>query len=69
MKLEEGVEQLSTKICSFRNVDLKNDTAGEEWNEKQVAQGQYAIPVALLWLIVDWWEGKQGSGPEGDEVL
>ena len=28
-----------------------------------------AIPVALLWGIVNWSEGKQGSGPEGDEVL
>ena len=69
MKSEEGVEQLSTKICSFRNVDLKNDTAGEEWNEKQVAQGQYAIPVALLCMIVNLNEMKQGSGPKGDEVL
>ena len=28
-----------------------------------------AIPVALLCLIVNWSEGKQGSGPEGDDVL
>ena len=28
-----------------------------------------AIPVALLWVIVNLSEGKQGSGPEGDEVL
>ena len=28
-----------------------------------------AIPVALLCTIVNWSEGKQGSGPEGDEVL
>ena len=28
-----------------------------------------AIPVALLCMIVNWSEGKQGSGPEGDEVL
>ena len=28
-----------------------------------------AIPVALLCLIVNWSEGKQGSGPEGDKVL
>ena len=28
-----------------------------------------AIPVALLCMIVIWSEGKQGSGPEGDEVL
>ena len=28
-----------------------------------------AIPVALLCVIVNWSEGKQGSGPEGDEVL
>ena len=28
-----------------------------------------AIPVALLCMIVNWSEGKQGSGPEGGEVL
>ena len=28
-----------------------------------------AIPVALLCIIVNLSEGKQGSGPEGDEVL
>ena len=28
-----------------------------------------AIPVALLCVIVKWSERKQGSGPEGDEVL
>ena len=28
-----------------------------------------AIPVALLCMIVNWSEGKQGSGPEGDKVL
>ena len=28
-----------------------------------------AIPVALLGVIMNWSEGKQGSGPEGDEVL
>ena len=27
------------------------------------------IPVALLCMIVNWSEGKQGSGPEGDDVL
>ena len=28
-----------------------------------------AIPVALLCIIMNLREGKQGSGPEGDEVL
>ena len=28
-----------------------------------------AIPVTLLCLIGNCSEGKQGSGPEGDEVL
>ena len=28
-----------------------------------------AIPVALLRVIMNWSEGKQGSGPKGDEVL
>ena len=28
-----------------------------------------AIPVALLYVIVNWSERKQGSGPEADKVL
>ena len=28
-----------------------------------------AIPVALLFMIVNWSERKQGSGPKRDEVL
>ena len=28
-----------------------------------------AIPVALLCMIMNWSEGKQGSGPKGDKVL
>ena len=28
-----------------------------------------AIPVALLWMIVNWSEREQGSGSEGDKVL
>ena len=28
-----------------------------------------AITVALLCMIVNWIEGKQGSGPKGDKVL
>ena len=28
-----------------------------------------AIPVALLCMIANWNERKQGSGHEGDEVL
>ena len=28
-----------------------------------------AIPVALLCMILNWSERKQGSGPKGDEVL
>ena len=39
---------------------------------EQVAQGQYmwsAIPVALLCIIVNRSEEKQGSGPKGDKVL
>ena len=27
------------------------------------------IPVALLYMIVNWSEGKQGNGPKGDKVL
>ena len=38
----------------------KKSSKGNMWS---------AIPVALLGMIVNWSERKQGSGPEGDEVL
>ena len=40
-------------------------------NENRSPKGNMwsAIPVALLCMIVNWSEGKQGSGPKGDEVL
>ena len=38
----------------------KADLKGNMWS---------AIPVALLCMIANWSERKQGSGPEGDEVL
>ena len=28
-----------------------------------------AIPVALLYMLATEGDGKQGSGPEGDDVL
>ena len=28
-----------------------------------------AIPVALLCVIVNWSDRKQGNGPKGDKVL
>ena len=42
------------------DLDSNRSPKGNMWS---------AIPVALLCMIVNWSEGKQGSGPEGNEVL
>ena len=41
------------------------------YNNNRLPKGNMwsAIPVALLCMIVNLCEGKQGSGLEGDEVL
>ena len=58
--------QLPARILSvtFLPKNLKNNPnrspKGNMWS---------AIPVALLCMIVNLCEGKQGSGPEGDKVL
>ena len=39
------------------------------WNRSPKGNMWSAIPVALLCMIVNLSEGRQGSGPEGDEVL
>ena len=36
---------------------------------KQVAQGQYVVSDTRCPALSNWREGKQGSGPEGDEVM
>ena len=41
-------------------VDLHQSPKGNMWS---------AIPVALLCMLVTEGDGKQGSGPEGDDVL
>ena len=48
-----------------------SEEEGEEEEENRSPKGNRwsAIPVALLCMIVNLSEGKQGSGPEGDEVL
>ena len=43
-----------------KNKYENRSTKGNMWS---------AIPVALLLMIVNWSEGKQGSGPKGDDVL
>ena len=50
---------LNLKIKKHTN-EINRSPRGNMWS---------AIPVALLCLIVNWSEGKQGSGPEGDDVL
>ena len=49
---------------SFRTVKV----AKFEGNRSPKGNTWSAIPVALLCMVVNW-NGRQGSGPEGDEVL
>ena len=55
------------RIHSFRS--RVRGGAGAVINRSPKGNMWSAIPVALLCLIVNWSEEKQGSGPEGDEVL
>ena len=51
----------SVPSCVWYKVQVVNRSLkGNMWS---------ALPVALLCMIVNWSERKQGSGPEGDEVL
>ena len=47
-------------LMMMAKVDINRSPKGNMWS---------AIPVALLCMIVNWSERKQGSGPEGDKVL
>ena len=46
--------------CPAWSAQLNQSPKGNMWS---------IIPIALLCMIVNLREGKQGSGPEGDEVL
>ena len=54
-----GVPRANLRVPSA-NLRVNQSPKGNMWS---------AIPVALLCMIVNWSERKQGSGPEGDEVL
>ena len=41
----------------------------KKYNQSPKGNMWSAIPVALLSMILNWSERKQGSGPEGDKVL
>ena len=53
-QLKNGAQLLLSTVMSNRS------PKGNMWS---------AVPNALLCMIVIWSERKQGSGPEGDEVL
>ena len=50
---------------------MRGGTREEKEKEIRSPKGNMwsAIPVALLCMIVNWSEGKQGSSLEGDKVL
>ena len=57
-------------IPNFAYLREENDDLSENKNNRSPKGNMWsAIPVTLLYVIVKWSERKQGSGPEGDEVL
>ena len=51
---------MPTKLLAKTEKAQNRSPKGSMWS---------VIPVALLCLIVNWSEKKQGSGPKGNEVL
>ena len=60
VKIENGKESECGKEGEVERISRNRSPKGHMWS---------AIRVALLCMIVYLSEGKQGSGPEGDEVL
>ena len=55
--------------CGWAGAILEVTRASvQELYAQPVAQGQY-VPVALLCMLMVVGDSKQGSGPEGDNVL
>ena len=69
--LHVRLNELDIRFSLFLNT--KDKTMIDEKRNKKVdrlPKGQWSvIPIALLCMAVNWSEGKQGSGPEEDEVL
>ena len=47
-------------VCDWKDLKVNRSPKGNMWS---------AVPVALLYMIVNLRDVKQGSGPKGDEVL
>ena len=60
VKTENGKESEGGKEGEVERISRNRSPKGHMWS---------AIPVALLCMILNWSERKQGSGPEGDDVL
>ena len=60
VKIENGKESECGKEGEVERISRNRSPKGHMWS---------AIRVALLCMIVNWSERKQGSGPEEDEVL
>ena len=56
-------------IVTFGAAALLPITYNHQHNQSPKGNMWSAIPIALLCMIMNLSEGKQGSGPEGDEVL
>ena len=70
-----GKARKKKKVCKtkiktgYAATEVACEWAGAVINQSPKGNMWSAIPVALLCMIVNLSERKQGSGPEGDEVL
>ena len=60
---------LGLKRLDFGSEGLILGRGTETGNRSPKGNMWSAIPVALLCMILNWSERKQGSGPKGDKVL
>ena len=61
MNMKHKVVYTAIKVtCGWAGAVINRSPKGNMWS---------AIPVVLLCMVVNRNERKQGSGPEGDEVL
>ena len=71
MQFCAGMTFLGTSKDFFYQLSQILRVKGKNKYENRLTKGNMwsAIPVALLLMIVNWSEGKQGSGPEGYKLL
>ena len=67
----EVMKKMRRGVIKDKRREVTTDTIREVLKDNQSPKGNMwsAIPFVLVCMIVSLSERKQGSGPEGDEVL